>query len=285
MFGINYVATKHVLETVPAQAWVFLRVGTATLLLAPVVFALYRRLPPRGTRLPLALAACLGVVANQILFTEGLARTTPAHSSVLNASIPVQTLLFAVLAGQERFTLRKVVAIGVALTGVLTLLEVDRMVGEGIHFETTMVGDLLSLGNAATFSLFLVLMRRFGRDVDPLLATGWSFVVATPLLFAWSLPALDAKTFAAVTAAGVWPVALFVVVGATIVTYVLNNWALRRTHSSQVALYIYVQPVVATLLSVALGIESPGARFFVAASLVFGGILIEISGRSSRSTA
>ena len=33
---------------------------------------------------------------NQVLFIEGLARTTPTHSSLINATIPVNTLLLAV---------------------------------------------------------------------------------------------------------------------------------------------------------------------------------------------
>jgi drug/metabolite transporter (DMT)-like permease len=42
-----------------------------------------------------------------------------------------------------------------------------------------------------------------------------------------------------------------------------------------VTLYIYVQPVIATCLSIAMGREVPGPRFFIAASLVCGGLFVE----------
>ena len=54
----------------------------------------------------------------------------------------------------------------------------------------------------------------------------------------------------------------------TVITYLLNTWALRHTRSSQVALYINVQPIVAAALSTAMGKPMPGWRFFVALVLV-----------------
>jgi len=45
----------------------------------------------------LALYALFGVVINQSCFVEGLSRTTPIHSSIINTTIPVGTLTFAVL--------------------------------------------------------------------------------------------------------------------------------------------------------------------------------------------
>ena len=50
----------------------------------------------------LGIASFFGVVLNQVLFTEGIARTTPEHSAVINAGIPTWTMLVAVCAGQER---------------------------------------------------------------------------------------------------------------------------------------------------------------------------------------
>ena len=49
----------------------------------------------------------------------------------------------------------------------------------------------------------------------------------------------------------------------------------RYAESSQVTLYIYLQPVVATLLALAMGKPLPGSRFFIAAVLVGGGLFFE----------
>ena len=61
----------------------------------------------------------------------------------------------------------------------------------------------------------------------------------------------------------------YVVVGATVVTYFLNLWAVKRVVATRVALYIFLQPVVAATLGVAVRGESLTPRFLVATGLVF----------------
>ena len=123
------------------------------------------RIPPLRRWPGLGLAALLGIVLNQILFTEGLARTTPAHSAMMNATIPVWTMLFAVLLRQERFAARKLCAIALALAGVLTLIDWGDLLAPDRALGDVVVGDLLSLGNTTSFSLFLVYMRITGRGL------------------------------------------------------------------------------------------------------------------------
>jgi drug/metabolite transporter (DMT)-like permease len=284
IYGLNYVFIKALLEEVPTtRAWVFIRIASATLLILPIVWMARRPLPPRDTWWWLLLAAILGVVFNQVLFAEGLARTTPGHSAVINTAIPILTLCFAVLAHQERFTIRKVTAIGVALSGVLILLEADRLILEGPSLQQSLVGDLLTLGNAASFSIFLVLMRNLGRRVDPLMTTAVCFAIGTVIIGAYGGSAVDSENVRALLSPTVLPLALFGIVACTVLVYFLNNWALHHTHSSQVALYIYLQPVVATGLSMHLGWDDPGPRFYLATALVFCGLLLQSSwGRQPR---
>ena len=70
---------------------------------------------------------------------------------------------------------------------------------------------------------------------------------------------------------------MYTILGATVLTYVLNTWALRHTHSSNVALYINVQPIVAAGLNCALGAPAPDHRFFVALGLVGFGLWLQTS--------
>ena len=76
----------------------------------------------------------------------------------------------------------------------------------------------------------------------------------------------------------VW-LAVYAVLFATVMTYLLNTWALRHTHSSQVALYINVQPLVAATLNAAMGAPLPGHRFFVALVLVAMGLWLQTRAR------
>ncbi|MBX3462349.1 MAG: DMT family transporter [Planctomycetes bacterium] len=270
LFGGNYVFTKRVLAAVPPQSWVLFRIVAATAILVPLALWLRPARPWPRARLWLGLgvAAFFGVALNQVLFAEGMARTTPEHSALVNACIPTWTLVFAVLAGQERLGLARVLAIACALGGVLWLLGVDRWLGGGgapVYADgASVLGDVLTMLNGMAFAVHLVLMRRLGRDVDPWFATAAMFVFGVGMIGAWSAPSVEAAHVdAALASPTVW-FALYAVLGSTVLTYLLNTWALRHAHSSQVALYINVQPLVAAVLNAALGAPLPGHRFYVA---------------------
>lgn len=276
LFGANYVFTKQLLATVPAPTWVAFRIAAATAILLPLGWRLGRGpIPVRAWPL-LCLAALLGVVLNQVLFTEGMARTTPAHSAVINACIPVWTLCLAVAFGQERLSLRRALAVAIALLGVATLLRADDLLtgGEGLS-ATQILGDLLTWGNGVSFALHLVLLRRIGRGLDPYRTTAFLFVAATLMVPVYSAPSLStAAVTAVVTPPALW-LALYAVLFSTVATYLLNTWALRHTHSSQVALYINVQPLVAALLGTALGQPAPDWRFYTALAGVSAGLWLQ----------
>ncbi len=282
LFGINFVGMKTILDEVPALDWALVRVGLATAVLLPLTprLAPGARLPGRrmlGLLLPVAI---LGVGGNQVLFALGLERTTPAHSSLIVACIPVLTLAFAALAGQERVTGAKLLSVGCALAGVLVLLRVDRMVSGSAPADdevgVTLVGDLLTVANVTGYSAFLILMRRVGRNVPAAMSTAVCFVWSTLFIAACALPGLDPEGLAALLGPRLLGWALFSILGATAATYLINVWALRHAPGSVVALYVSLQPIVATGLSMALGQDAPGLRFGLAAALVFAGLAASV---------
>lgn len=265
LFGAHFVFTKQILAAVPATSWVFFRIGTAMLLLVPLAICLRRQrgMPDFRTWVALAIASFFGVVLNQILFTEGMALTTPEHSAVVNSCIPTWTLIVATIVGQERLRRRKVFAIISALCGVLYLLGFDQILtGEVRAFSSeTLVGDLLTAGNGLAFAIHLVMMRKIGRNLDPWTTTAVLFAQGTLMIGLWSGPSIEAAHAEAVVVPPILWYALYTVLASTVLAYLLNTWALRHTNSSNVALYINVQPIVAASLNYAMGSPAPGHRF------------------------
>ena len=116
------------MEFVPARAWVALRIGGATLVLILVARPWWRNFSRARPLLPRLLVLSLfGVCLNQILFLEGLYRTVPSHSALINTSIPVTTLLVAVLLRHEKLTRRKAAAV------ILSLSHPHFLFGRGNH--------------------------------------------------------------------------------------------------------------------------------------------------------
>ncbi len=277
LFGVNYLVSKQVLAVMDAAAWSALRAGSAFVILAALAILGRRKLPPARDLLALAVCALFGVALNQVLFLEGLSRTTPAHSALICSQIPLFALVAAVVLRFEKLTLRKAAGLVVGMAGVLVLLEVDRF----RPGDATIVGDLLTLANTASYGLFVALSGRIMLRNDPLAATAvvFGFGAAAILFYGGDdLARVDLGALSVTT----WLQMTYAVVGATVVPYFLNLWALKHTHASRVALYVFLQPVVATVLAVALRDDPVTWRLLVAAGLVFASLALrESPGRAA----
>jgi len=279
LFGLHYLAAKILLQQIPPRTWAVFRVAAA----AAVLFAAARVLRsefPRTRRDVgrLALFSVFGVVINQVCFVEGLSRTTPIHSALINTTIPVGTLLFAVAARRETLTGAKVLSISICLAGVLLVIR-----PEGVHlFGTTVVGDLLTLVNATSYALFLVLSKRLLSRTDPLAATAVLMGFGSLGILALGAPQLAVFRPTEVSAQ-TWALAAFIIVGPTAGAYLLHYWALARVDSSLVALFIYLQPVIALALSALVLGEVPGTRELGGGALIFLGVYLALArGRKLR---
>lgn len=70
----------------------------------------------------LAMIACLGIVCSTlsyVFFNYGIRKVGASRASVFNNSIPVFTLLFATILGQEDVTITKVIGMAIAIFGVV----------------------------------------------------------------------------------------------------------------------------------------------------------------------
>lgn len=280
-FGLHYIGAKIVLAHIPPRAWATLRILAAAALILPAT-ALAGKAWPRSAadHARIALYAVFGVVINQVCFVEGLARTVASHSGVINTSIPVATLLIAILLGRERATIGKLAGIGLSLSGVLYLIAHSGMSMSG----GVAAGDLLTLANALSYSFFLVISKpilsRHSSQAITALLLGYGAVGIT-LLGGVELARADLGS----VPANVWGWAAFVVLFATVGAYMLNAWALKRVDSSLVALFIYVQPVIASTLAVALLGETITPHLIVAAALIFAGVFVALISRPAAPVA
>jgi len=271
-FGVHYLAGKIVLGQIPPRAWAVLRVASSALLLLALTRALGRRFPraPRDLAL-LAVFSFFGVAVNQVCFVEGLSRTTAIHSAIINTLIPAWTLFFAVLLGREAMTGRKAISLVLAVGGVLLVIRPER----ASFSSSTFVGDMLTMVNSMSYSFFLVVSKRTMHRVDALAATALMFVFGTIPIALFGGLALARLDFASVSWAA-WLWAAFIVAFPTAGAYVLISWTLARAEASLVALFVYMQPVIATILGIAFAHETLTPRTVFGALLIFGGVYLAL---------
>ncbi len=275
-FGLHYYWGKEVLRAFPVPgwplAWSAIRVSCAAAVLMAWAVAAGRWRLPRRDLLKLAGLSGLGIVLNQACFIEGLTLTTPTQAALINTSIPVLTLLAARLLGQEALGWRKAAGIALALSGAAVLL-LPKAAAEagGAH-----AGNALILANACSFSLFLVLSRPLMKRTDALAATAWVFAFGALGLDLVAAPSLLRLPLGEIPHRG-WAFGGLIILFATVLTYVLNSWALRRVEASTVAAYIYLQPLLAAACEAAFLGGRFGPSMVLAGALVFAGVALGTS--------
>jgi drug/metabolite transporter (DMT)-like permease len=281
MFASFSVVGKIALRQVPAMGLAAVRVSLASAVFLAVWALRFREPIARRELAELALYALFGIVANQLLFLGGLARTSATHAAVLGASIPVFTAAVAVGLGRERATARKLGGLGLALLGALALTGASGLDAGG---GRALVGDLMILLNSLCYAVYLVISRHLLARLRPMTVVTFVYCLGTlgilPIGGAAFLRVGETLTPAT------WAAIAFIVAFPTVGAYLLNAMALRSAPASLVAIYIYLQPVIGALLAMAVLGERPGPLTLVAAALIFAGIwLVTLDARRGSAAA
>lgn len=227
-------------------AFVLMRVGGA-LILFWIVSTLFIKEKIDKKDLPrVALLAVCGVACNQLLFLKGLSITTPINAAIIMISNPIVVLLIAAVVLKEKISISKFAGISFGVIGAAIMLLYSKTFSFG---SETITGDLMILINSISWACYVVLVKPLMKKYNTFTIVKWVFLFG----FLYVLP-FGFKQFTEVNWASmpssIWHDIIFVVVGTTFFAYVLNTYALRALSPAVVSIYIYLQPFLATLISV-----------------------------------
>jgi drug/metabolite transporter (DMT)-like permease len=269
------ITGRLVLPVLPPGFLVLVRVGGA----AAVLWVAHRvagaqHVTLREDLLQFLLLGLLGVTANQTLFLYGLRHTTAVNATILVTTIPVFTVLEAVITGRESPSALKFGGIGLAAGGAIYLIGPDRI----SLAPDLALGNALILLGMICYSLYLVLSKRMLQRYRPITVSLYVMTFGALGVLPIGLHAAAGLDLAAV-GAKVWWLTAYIVVCPTILAYFLNIWALKRVSSNLVAVYIYLQPLFAAMAAPLL---LPGERLTLRAGIaglaIFGGLALVIAG-------
>ena len=209
-------------------------------------------------------AAMFGIMLNQGAYTFGLSMTSPIDASIIVTVLPVITMVLAALFLKEPITWMKATGVFLGLSGALLLI----LSGSGSLAGGNIWGNLLCLLAASSFACYLTIFRNLiGRySVFTLMKWMFLFSAISFLPVAYSSLAAD---FSQVYPASVWLGVGYVVFFGTYVAYIFMLYGQKKLRPTVVSMYNYVQPVVSTLVSVALGLAAFGMVKGFAAVLIF----------------
>jgi drug/metabolite transporter (DMT)-like permease len=214
-----------------------------------------------------ALYALLAVALNQTLFLSGLAFTTVQAAAILITSIPVFAVAAAILMGRERASAARIGGIALACAGALLVVGREGFAGT----TRSLLGAVMIIANCSCYALYLVLSKPDMARLSPRRVVARMFVIGTALMLPISAVPLWRQEWRAVSPRA-WIAVGIVILGPTVLAYLMQAWALRHADSSVVAAYTYVQPVLATILGAILFGEQIGLLIVVAAAMIFSGV-------------
>jgi len=271
----NYIAARIVFREVPPAIVICVRTMVSAVLIVPIFWYQSRGKKLDVTWRDLGLLAVLGVggiTVNQLFWTFGAARTTVLHSSMIMATTPLWVVGLATLMRLEPVNRMRLLGIGIALTGVVSLQFIRTRVTAGQQ-EPTILGDLLMFGCA----LPLAAMTVFGKRHKPRLggiavnAMGYvgGAVLLAPLLW-WSGRGFDFSRVSRAAWLGMFYMGAF----SSVTGYLIYYYVLARIPASRAGAFQYLQPVIATGLAVLILNEHVGGGALAAGGMVFAGILV-----------
>lgn len=209
--------------------------------------------------------AAIGV--NWILLFEAYRYTTVSTATLSYYMAPVFVILASPLVVKEKLTIRKFLCVLAAFLGMILISGVLTEAGEGVSYH----GILLGLG-AAAFYAAVMLLNQFLKDISAydmtIMQLGLASLVLLPyMVWTENIGALSPSPMT-------WGFLAVVGILHTGVTYTLYFGSMHHLQAQTAAIFSYIDPIMAILLSAFYLQEPMGIYQILGAVLILSSTLV-----------
>ena len=277
IYGVTFTIAKDVMpKYVDAYGFILMRVGGSTILFWLVWFFSRSSKKIREEQIDRAdfpriiWAAFFGVALNMLAFFKGLSLTSPISASVIMVSTPMIVLVLSAIIIKERMRKRMVFGIILGLIGTAFLILYGKSVGNATNAS---LGNFLVLVNATSYGLYLVMVKKLMDKYNAFTFVKWIYLIGFVMVLPFGWGEFEAINWALMPTDLYWKIG-FVVVFSTFLTYLLNLLSMRELKPTTVAVFVYLQPVFATVFAISLGKDDLTLVKIVSAILIFAGVYL-----------
>lgn len=285
IFGLNIVVCKDLTSSgaiSPIALFTLRSIGAGSLFWI-ISFFLPKQRVERGDYIKIFAASVLGFFLTQMFFLVAISRITPMDCSIITSLSPVYTMFIAAYALKEPLSAQKIGGVVLSLCGIIYLI-LNSVTSTGAVTQTTPFGVILMIGNSLCFSLYLGIFKPTIAKYSVVTFMKWTFLFASLLALPFSAKEIISLNFAALPTEYVAELA-FLIICATFITYFLIPIGQKILRPTLVSMYSYVQPIVAIVVSIYVGMDSLSWQKVVAAITVFAGVAIVSYSRSKSGRA
>lgn len=251
IFGLGVPVTKLLLDQwVSPMAYMATRcLGAAAIFWLISLFLPREKVAPRDLTV-IILGGLLGIVVSQTLTAWALTFTTPVYFSLIATLTPVATMLCAALFIGEKISTRGIAGVALGVAGAMLMVFIGWQGGSG---KNDILGIALTLLSVFTWAVYLIITRKVSARYTAVTQMKWVFLASAIAVLPFSLTDLQSATLYSVATqwSGLAEMA-FIVVFATVAGYFAIPFAMRYLKATTVSVYTNLQPIVASLVAIAL---------------------------------
>jgi len=271
IYGVSFTVAKDVMPSyVKPYGFILLRVFGATLLFWGVSF-----LGPKEKiqlqDFPRVIAASFfGVALNMLTFFKGLSFTSPISAAVIMVTTPIIVLILSAIIMKEKMKSQKIIGILLGLFGTGFLILYGKSVGSATNAS---LGNLLVFINAASYAFYLIVVKKLMDKYNAFTFVKWIYTFGLLMVLPFSWTEYQQIEWTSIPTHILCEIG-FVVVFTTFITYLFNLLSMRELKPTTVAVFIYLQPLFATIFAISLGKDELTPVKIVSAVLIFVGVYL-----------
>ena len=275
IFGFNIIVCKDLLNLSlisPLGLFCFRAVGASMLFWIVSLFLPKERIDKKDY-IKIFCASMLGLFLTQIAFLKAITMTTPLDTSIITAITPIFTMFIAAIVVKEPITLKKALGVGLSFCGVVFLILNTVRIGDGGVAITKPAGVLLMIVNCFVFACYLGIFRPLISKYSVVTFMKWMFLFSALVALPFDVKELVRLDFSIMPSKYLLEL-VYIIVFSTFIAYFLIPVGQKVLRPTVISLYGYLQPIIATVMSIAMGMDSLNWQKVLAAILVFTGVVL-----------
>jgi drug/metabolite transporter (DMT)-like permease len=271
IYGVTFTIAKDVMpKYVMPFGFITMRVGGSVLLFWLVSFFGPKEKIELADFPRIIAAALFGVALNMLTFFKGLSYTSPIMGAVLMVTTPMIVLILSSFIMKERIKKRKAIGIIFGLAGTTTLILYGKSM---VNAPNASLGNLLVFINAVSYAFYLIIVKKLMDKYNAFTFVKWIYTFGFIMVLPFGWNEFHTISWTNMPEAVYWKIG-FVVVFSTFFTYLLNLLSMRELKPTTVAVFIYLQPLFATIFAIGLGKDELSLVKLLSAVLIFVGVYL-----------
>lgn len=280
IFGVNIIVCKdltsgHLIS--PIAIFTLRSLGAGLMFWILSLFFPYEKVENQDY-LKILAAAFLGYFVTQLTFLMAIPDVTPMHCSIISSMSPIYTMFIAAIVLKEPLSWQKAGGVALSLCGILFLI-LNNASGSSGTTESTLAGIFLMFLNSLSFSLYLGIFKPVIAKYSVVTFMKWIFLFSALMSLPLSFREVFSFGWTQIPTEQMWELG-YLIVFATFMSYFLIPFGQKRIRPTLVSMYSYIQPIIATVISVIIGMDMLTWQKVLAAALVFGGVIVVSRSRS-----